>query len=232
MHKKFVKTKNVKKFISLMNNIQNRPAGVPGMALVFGEPGLGKTNSILWWATRNDNILISAKNSMTARWLMEEIVYELGETPQFKTSELFKQAVNQLIEKPRTIIVDEIDYLATNKQSIESLRDLHDRTGIPIIMVGMGMADKKLIRYKHLFDRVSEILRFSNFDFEDVKNIIVELSEIKFSDEAVELIFKRANRFRQIVKIIAKAEQIAEANNLEEIGVKELGGKVNAYIAS
>lgn len=232
MHKKFVKTKNVKKFISLMNNIQNRPAGVPGMALVFGEPGLGKTNSILWWATRNDNILISAKNSMTARWLMEEIVYELGETPQFKTSELFKQAVNQLIEKPRTIIVDEIDYLATNKQSIESLRDLHDRTQVPIVMVGMGMADKKLIRYKHLFDRVSEILRFNNFDFEDVKNIIAELSEIKFSDEAVELIFKRANRFRQIVKIIAKAEQIAEANNLEMIGVKELGGKVNAYITS
>lgn len=42
MKKKFVKTKNVKNFISLMNNLQNRPIGVPGMALVYGEPGLGK----------------------------------------------------------------------------------------------------------------------------------------------------------------------------------------------
>lgn len=213
-----------------MNNIQNRPTGVPGMALVYGEPELGKTNSILWWATRNDSILVSAKNSMTSRWLLEEIVQELGETPQFKTSDLFKQAANQLIENPRTIIVDEIDYLATNKQSIESLRDLHDRTQVPIVMVGMGMADKKLIRYKHLFDRVSEVLRFNNFDYEDVKTIIDELSEVNLSDEAVELIFERANRFRQIVKLIAKAEQIAEANNIERIGVKELGGKVNAYI--
>ena len=144
--KVFAKTKNVKNFISLMNNLQNRPAGVPGMALVYGEPGLGKTNSILWWAARNDSILISAKNAMTSRWLLEEIVYELGETPMYKTSELFKQAVRQLIDNPRVIIVDEIDYLAGNQQSIESLRDLHDRTGVPVVMVGMGMADKKLIR--------------------------------------------------------------------------------------
>ena len=61
--KVFAKTKNVKNFISLMNNLQNRPAGVPGMALVYGEPGLGKTNSILWWAARNDSILISVSSS-------------------------------------------------------------------------------------------------------------------------------------------------------------------------
>ena len=232
MNKQFVKTRNVKNFISLMNNLQSRPAGVPGMALVYGEPGLGKTNSILWWAARNDSILISAKNAMTSRWLLEEIVYELGETPMYKTSELFKQAVRQLIDNPRVIIVDEIDYLAGNKQSIESLRDLHDRTGVPVVMVGMGMADKKLIRYKHLFDRISEILKFNSFDLDDVKMIIEQLAEVKITDEAVEFIHKKANRFRQIVKLISKAEQIAEANNLKEIGTAELEGKINAYIAS
>ena len=226
----FAKTKNVKNFISLMNNLQNRPAGVPGMALVYGEPGLGKTNTILWWATKNDSVLISAKNSMTSRWFLEELVYELGETPMYKTSDLFNQAVRQLIENPRIIIVDEIDYLAGNKQSIESLRDIHDRTGIPVIMVGMGMADKKLIRYKHLFDRISEILKFTSFDLDDVKMIIDQLSEVKITDEAVEFIHQKANRFRQIVKLISKAEQIAEANNLNEIGITELGGKINAFI--
>ena len=167
---------------------------------------------------------------MTSRWLLEEIVYELGETPMFKTSDLFKQAVRQLVENPRVIIVDEIDYLAGNQQSIESLRDLHDRTGIPIIMVGMAMADKKLVRYKHLFDRISEILKFTAFDLEDVKMIVNDLSEVQITKEAVEFIHQRANRFRQIIKLISKAEQIAEANNLQEIGIAELGGKINAYI--
>ena len=46
MKKVFVKTNNVKRFITMMNNLQNRAEGVPGMGLVYGEPGLGKTQTI------------------------------------------------------------------------------------------------------------------------------------------------------------------------------------------
>src|SRR5574344_1032688 len=222
MKKIFVKTKNVKNFVTALNNLQNRPEGVPGMALIYGEPGLGKTKTTIWWAVNNGAVMISAKHSMTTHWLLEELVYELGETPLYKTSELFQQAVRQILNCPRVIIVDEIDYLAVDKMAIETLRDLHDRTGVPIVMIGMSMADKKLIRHKHLFDRISEILKFEIFDFEDVKTLINELSEVKFTDEAVEFIYKNANRFRQIVKLINKAENLAQANGLKQIDVKDL----------
>lgn len=43
MKKVFVKTNNVKRFITMMNNLQNRAEGVPGMGLVYGEPGLGNS---------------------------------------------------------------------------------------------------------------------------------------------------------------------------------------------
>ena len=35
MKKVFVKTNNVKRFITMMNNLQNRPEGVPAMGLVY-----------------------------------------------------------------------------------------------------------------------------------------------------------------------------------------------------
>ncbi len=41
MKRVFVKTKNVKNFITMMNNLQQRADGVPGMGLLYGEPGLG-----------------------------------------------------------------------------------------------------------------------------------------------------------------------------------------------
>lgn len=53
MKKVFVKTKNVKQLISMMNRLREREDGVPGMGLVYGEPGLGKTYAITWWATQN-----------------------------------------------------------------------------------------------------------------------------------------------------------------------------------
>src|SRR5574344_3086666 len=153
MKGKFVRTKNVKNFITTITNLQNRAAGVPGMALVYGERGVGKTQWALWWAANNDAILVSAKQSMSVRWLLEDIVKELGETPFFRSSDLFEQIVMELIKRPRVLIVDEIDYLATDKCAVEMLRDIHDRTYNPIILIGMSMADKKLKRDKHLFDR-------------------------------------------------------------------------------
>src|SRR5574344_134377 len=222
MKAKFVRTKNVKNLSTTITSLQNRAEGVPGMALIYGEPGLGKTQSALWWAANNDAILISAKQSMSVRWLLEDIVKELGETPFFRSSDLFEQIVNALIKRPRVVIVDEIDYLATDKCAVEMLRDIHDRTHNPIVLIGMSMADKKLKRYKHLYDRFSEILHFESFSIDDVKFLISELSEIKITDEVIQNIYQTKNRFRQIVKLINKAETIAKANDLSEVGLKEL----------
>lgn len=224
MKKIFVKTHNVKNFITLVNNLQNRPKNVPGMALVYGEPGLGKTQALLWWIAQNDAIFLRGKNLITGRWLLEELTEELGEAPYFRSIDLFKQCTRLLINNPKVLIVDEVDYLATDTKAIETLRDLHDMTNIPIIMVGMGMAHKKLSRYRHLYDRLSEILKFEPFTYEDVKSIVNQLSEIELTDCAINYIYNQSNRFRQIVKFINKAENIAQANGLcivDEITLKE-----------
>lgn len=222
MHKKFVKTQNVKNFITLANDLQNRAEGLSGLALVYGEPGLGKSKTALWWVMNNNAILISAKKSMTTRWLLEELVSELGDVPSYKTSELYNQAIKRILATQSVIIVDEIDYLVSNKMAIEMLRDISDRTDCPIIMIGMHYADKKLSRFRHLYDRFCEILKFETFTYLDVYEIISQLSEVKISDDAVQFIFQNINRLRQIVKLINKAETIAKANDLTEISLQDL----------
>ena len=220
----FVKTKNVKNFVSTLANLQNRAKGVPGMALVYGEPGLGKTQAALWWVANNqeDAIYVSATQSMTTKWLLEEIIRELGDSPFYRTSEIFEQIVRELIKRPKVIIVDEIDYLAHEKSTIEMLRDIHDRTHTPIVLIGMTYADKKLKRYRHLYDRLSDILQFQKFPFEDTKNLINELSEVKFDNSAIEYMQNCDNRFRQIVKIIDKAESFAKSNEITLIAQKDV----------
>lgn len=224
MNPVFVKTKNVKNFVSTLANLQNRAKGVPGMALVYGEPGLGKTQAALWWVANNqeDAIYVSATQSMTTKWLLEEIIRELGDSPFYRTSEIFEQIVRELIKRPKVIIVDEIDYLAHEKSTIEMLRDIHDRTHTPIVLIGMTYADKKLKRYRHLYDRLSEILQFQKFPFEDTKNLINELSEVKFDNSAIEYMQNCDNRFRQIVKIIDKAESFAKSNEITVIAQKDV----------
>ena len=217
MNKTFVKTTNVKNFIGLVENLQNKPKNIPKMGLVYGEPGLGKSQTALWLACKYDAIYLRATNLMTGRWLLEELVKELDEIPRFLTSDNFNLVVKKLKQKPQIIFIDEIDYLINNYKTIETLRDIHDETGCPIIFIGMGLAHRKLERYKHLYDRFSEILKFETFGINDINQIIGQLSEIAFTPDAIEYIHTKHNRFRQIVQLINQMETFAKDNNLAEI---------------
>ena len=220
MNKIFVKTQNVKNFIGLVENLINKPKNIPKMGLVYGEPGLGKSQTALWLACKYDGIYLRASNLMTGRWLLEELVKELDEIPRFLTSDNFNIVVKKLKQNPQVIFIDEIDYLMNNYKTIETLRDIHDETGCPIIFIGMGLAHRKLERYKHLYDRFSEILKFETFGVDDLSQIIGKLSEITFTPDAIEYIHTKYNRFRQIVQLINQMETFVKDNNLAEINME------------
>ena len=94
MNKIFVKTQNVKNFIGLVENLINKPKNIPKMSLVYGEPGLGKSQTALWLACKYDGVYLRASNLMTGRWLLEEMIKELDEIPRFLTSDNFNIVIN------------------------------------------------------------------------------------------------------------------------------------------
>lgn len=49
----FVKTKNVKGFVALMSELENLPLKIPKIALVTGDFGLGKSETIKWWSFKS-----------------------------------------------------------------------------------------------------------------------------------------------------------------------------------
>ena len=216
MKKTFIKTKNVKRFVALMDELQKLPPNIPKLALVYGDHGLGKSQTIQWWADKNDSVYVRATQGMTSRWLLSEIAEELGEEPYWHTQETFELIENYLRQNPKIIIVDEIDYLI-EKHTVETLRDLHDKTTCPIVLVGMGAADKKLARYPHLVDRLYKTLKFEQFNSEDITEILQQITDLEFT----------TNQFRQLVKLINKIEKLSETNKIDEIDEYTLKGLLN-----
>lgn len=227
MKNSLIKTRNVKRFISLMDNLQKAPSNVSKMALVYGAFGLGKSQTIMWWVTNNDAIYVRCNHNISPRWLLSEIVKELDEVPCYTSQRLFEQIEEKLKYNPKILVVDEIDYLFSNKHTIETLRDIHDKLGIPVLLVGMELADKKLQKYGHINDRIFAKLKFEKLSKEDFKEIIETLSEVKFSDNAIKYITNRNLQFRQIVKVITKSEQLANTNKLSEISEEIIKGVIN-----
>jgi len=209
----------IERATSLVTSLIERDKGIPGLALIFGPPGLGKTRFGIWLADRIGAIFLRALATATLRSFLQDLVFELGVQPMFRAADLYRQARQALSENPRLVIVDEIDRLAASWQAIEMLRDLSDETGIPILMIGMEESERKLVRYRHLFYRMkSHIMRFTPLSEADVRGFVDQVCEVQLEDSAIAEIHKiTGGRIGDIIAELYKAERIARANDLKTI---------------
>jgi len=215
--------KNVQKFYSAIEKVNHNLIRVSRMALIYGDPGLGKTETAIRYAAGNGAIFIRMRKLMNARWLLRELIREFGEYPARYTEALFNQVVDLLERRKKTLILDEVDYFTSDSKITESLRDLADITGTPMIFLGMSHADKRLKRYPHLWDRFIEIVKLLPLDREDVGLMIRELSNIPFNEEAVDKVVEVSEgKIRKVLALIHRCEYIGQNNRLKSISAKDI----------
>jgi len=225
MKKLFAETKNVRRFAVAVNSVLQAPAGIDRMGLVYGLPGLGKTETALWWVAHygQNAAFVRTKKLMSGRWLLEDIVSELGENPAWRTRDLFQQAVDVLTGTDRVVILDEVDYLSHDARVIETIRDIHDTTNSPFIFIGMSEADKKLKRYRHLWRRFSQVVRFEPLDNEDVRAVLAQICEVAIEDSAIEVICSSDNiGVSMLYRWAQRLEGLARHRDLEKITADDL----------
>lgn len=96
-----------------------------------------------------------------------------------------------------------------------------------MVLVGMGMIDKKLSRYPHLMDRIYKKLKFEAFNSNDIQEIIKNLTELEFTQDGLEYLATRTNQFRQLVKLINNIEKLANTNQINVLDEYTLKGLLN-----
>lgn len=130
------------------------PESSTRIGLLYGFSGYGKTVSAGFVAARTGAAYIEAKSVWTARTLLEALAEELGIVGLERTTpKIMRQIVDQLNHEPRPVIVDEFDHLV-KKQSVEVIRDLHDSTPVPFMLIGEEALPKKLKEWERFDNRV------------------------------------------------------------------------------
>lgn len=223
----FAITKNVQRFMAGIEAVRTPIRGRIGMMLAFGPPGTGKTECGMWYAAEKNIPYIRAKDISSRRSLLSNIVAELGEAPAFRSDTLFDQAVEQLLENPRPMLIDEVDYLVRGGM-VEILRDLNDITNSPIVLMGMEHADKKLKRFRHLYDRISAVVKFDLFDESEITNMATQICDVELTASAIAYIHKQsAGKLRLTTTWLARAEKVARLHKLGKIDGDHLHACLN-----
>lgn len=133
----------------------NRTAGLPGLAVLYGPAGYGKTTAALAVGNETRAYTIQMRSAWTRKTVLEKILLEMSIKPLGTIPQMLDQACAQLAASRRMLIIDEFDYCVRSDSFVELVRDLHEGGGAaPILLLGEELLPQKLKKWERFHSRV------------------------------------------------------------------------------
>ena len=228
-----VPVKNITRLAAAGEALIRRTPGFPGMGLIHGHSGFGKTTATVWYSQRCNAVTVRAKASWTPFTMMEDISRELDLSPRSRISHMVDAVVKELSVFERPLFVDEFDYVVENGKMCDTLRDLYDLSDQPLIAIGMQDVAKKLKRREQFTGRIGQDVVFQPLDLEDAQLLVKMQCEVGIAhDLLTHLLAATRGSIRLMLVGLAKFEAKAKAAGLKEIGLAQWGATTPMFTGS
>jgi AAA domain len=134
--------------------LQSRQSGLPGIAVMYGEPGRGKTIACAALANQMRGYYVQVMSAWNRKTLLEKILFEMGIKPMGTIPALLDQVCEQMAASGRPLIVDEFDHCLKKDGMVELIRDIYEGSQGTLILVGEEQVPQKMKRWERLHSRV------------------------------------------------------------------------------
>lgn len=224
MRNAIVHTANLKALVSAAHSLLYRSPATPGIGVVWGDVGLGKTTGARHIClTQDDAIWVEAMPDWSPLWMLNDIASELGAQRAARREKSFAAIAGALREQPRAIFIDEADRLCRRPDLVESLRAIHDRTAAPTVLIGMRMLPGAVRGMPQLRSRISTWVEFRPCDLADTRLLVAGLSEIEVADDLVSAIHRSAGGAARGVAIaVERLERFAVRTGRRRLALADL----------
>lgn len=133
----------------------NRGPLEPGLAVMCGPSGYGKSVSAAWVTARHRAFYVQADDYWTKKTMLQAICRAMG-MMEPKSATIYNMAnmiKDELAKSRRILIIDEFDYLV-DKNLVESVRSLYEGSKASIMLVGEEALPQKLARWERFHGRI------------------------------------------------------------------------------
>jgi hypothetical protein len=222
-------TKNVARLAEAGDALIHRGPGMPGMGLIYGPTGYGKSTAATWFINQCHGVYVRALATWSPSALLSTILRELDIEPRGNNAQKTDVVIEKLAQHNRPLFVDEADYLLDAKRMLETLRDLHDLATVPVILIGMDGIQRKIVSRQQLTGRLLEWVEFEGADMEDARILADQLCEVTVADDLLAQLQQAASAKRRggeiiggasarlIVVGLSRIEHFARARNLKSV---------------
>jgi DNA transposition AAA+ family ATPase len=185
---KIARTKNIGKVAGAYESLKTRAPRVPGMMLIHGVAGYGKTTSCDHLLKEHGGVSIRAQAFWSPSGMLDAICEALALDPMTRPYRTVRLISNHLKRNPQPLVIDEVDHLFPKPTLLEGLRDIHDLTENPVVLVGMSGADRKVQRHPQLQRRITQSVELSPLDLEDLRAISKVVCQGEIKDDLLRFI--------------------------------------------
>lgn len=209
--------KNVAAMLTLAERLIERPPHLPGLGVFNGYSGYGKTFAAIYLQNKKDALRVEIGDSWTRLTLIRAIMKELGvHDPKGTVPKLTEMAIERLaLPGHPPLLIDEADK-AVDKGFIEIIREIHEATQVPIILIGEEELPSKLQRSERTHNRVLEWVAAQPCDIDDTA-LLARLfvpEGLKYSEDFLERNRRKSTgRARRITVNLEKAVEWARVHN-------------------
>ncbi|MEZ5648656.1 MAG: AAA family ATPase [Alphaproteobacteria bacterium] len=218
---------NVRLFSELMDRVVNRDPRLPGLATFHGFSGFGKT----WAATKGANFhrayYLEAGESWGRVKFLKSLSVELGLEPKGTIGDMVDPIIEVLGQSQRPLIIDEADYVFSRKYH-ELLREIHDKSCSPIILIGEELLPSKIAGISERFhNRVYDWVEARPADQKDVE-LLAKLycKNVQVKPDLLDRLLKLSDgRVRRICVNLLRVNEYAKVSRIDAIGLAEWGDR-------
>jgi len=231
------RTKNVQRGLDCLSYVLSRPvANQVGLAMIYGRPGLGKTQFSQRYAIENDYVYLSALKASTPKSFTVELLTHLRRRyePDNSTAvtgpkaRLFRKILDTLnihttkLHQP-VILIDEVDNILhyPHEEIIGMLRDIADNTVASVVLIGMQDLREKVMKLNsHYYNRFIYFAEFKSLTDADVALMCSDLADIVIAPDLAKFTNDKSQAngdARKVIKSIRLYEEIAAKLSLSSL---------------
>lgn len=222
-----VPIKNVASFMAMTQRLIQRDPHLPGICVCSGPSGFGKSYASIFAQNRTGALRVEVGDSWRRGTFLRAVLKEFGvHNPRRSTiADMAEEAIAALGQDPsKPLIIDEADKLV-DKGMIEIVREVHEFSGAPVILIGEEKLPDKLLAVERVHNRVLDWMQAQPCDLDDTRTLAAAFTDsVEVADDLLDLIREQSGgRARRIVVNLSRVAEFARNHRLAVVDVKRWG---------
>ncbi len=216
---------NVGICLAAVDRAMNRPRHLPGMVVLHGPSGWGKSTSAAVAANAHRAYYVEARSTWTRKSMLAAMLKEMGIKPGGTIPEMADQVAEQLVLSSRPLIVDEMDYVV-ERNLTQLIRDIYDASRAAILLIGEEELPTKLQRWERFHGRILSWVAAQPASLDDAAELArFWVPSVRMGADLLQHIHELSKgSARRICVNLELAREKAAEQGLDTVGLADLDG--------